>query len=70
MEPFYEINPGVLGSGISKSWRLILLGLSGLGNYNWGQKDYLPNFYSRRILLGNCMSSCVRKRKSRGIYIE
>ena len=23
--------------------------------YHWGQNDYLPNFYSRRIVLGNCM---------------
>ena len=24
-------------------------------NYHWGQKDYLPNFYSRGIILGNSM---------------
>ena len=28
-------------------------GVFNLCNYHWGQNDYLPNFYSRRILLGN-----------------
>ena len=28
-----------------------------------GTKDYLPNFDSRRIILGNCMSSICAKEK-------
>ena len=31
--------------------------------YHWGQNDYLPNFYSRRIILGNSMSLMCTKEK-------
>ena len=26
-------------------------------DYHWGQKDYLPNLYSRQVVLGNVMCS-------------
>ena len=32
---------------------------AGSSNCEWGQEDDLPNFYSRRIILGNCVCSCV-----------
>ena len=33
-------------------------------SYHWGQKDYLPTFYSRRIIFGNSM--CFLRVSSRG----
>ena len=38
--------------------------------YHWGHKDYLPNLYSRRIILGNSMYFGVRKITSKGTNTE
>ena len=38
--------------------------------YHWGQNDYLPNFYARRIILGNSMSLMCTKEKFQEIHIE
>ena len=40
--------------------------------YHWGQNDYLPNLYSRRIILSNsmCLILCLQKRTSRGTNTE
>ena len=64
-----------LSADLSVHFLLIFLGLctpwkSNLLNAIGGQKDHLPNFYSRRISLGNWMDSCVRKRHSKGIRNE
>ena len=40
-----------------------ILGGQRLDVYHWGQNDYLPNFYSRRIILGNSMSLMYTKKK-------
>ena len=34
--------------------------------YHWGQNDYLPNFYSRQIILGNSMPLMCTKEKFQG----
>ena len=41
-----------------------------LWTYHWGQNEHLPNFYSRRIILGNCMSSMCTKEKVLGEFIS
>ena len=33
--------------------------------YHWGQKDYLPNFYSRQVIVGNCL---YKSQKSLGVH--
>ena len=35
-----------------------------------GDKDYLPHFYSERIILGNCVCLCFQNGNSRGTLIE
>ena len=37
--------------------------------YHWGQNDYLPNLYSRRIMLGNSIVFRVYKRELVGELI-
>ena len=37
--------------------------------YRWGQNDYLPNFYSRRIILGNFLCFYVNEREVLGELI-
>ena len=42
---------------------------SGIRNCHWGQKDYLPNLYSRRIILGNSMCFMCTERELLGELI-